>query len=183
MENAINLFVLVFLAVIFTAFIAWLLVATASAFRVRRWRRWGCASPLVSAALIIGYYHWDSSPSRVFQQEFGFPASPKVVVHDSSTWGFGDSGRTFLYFTADSPTVQRIVSGLREGGTPTITNLESPSWWKPRLGGTRQYTHDTFLGGGRASTTLPSKGFSSESRWLIYDAQSGEVWFRYIGID
>lgn len=180
MENAINFLVLVFLAVIFTAFVAWLLAAVAFAFRVRQWRRWALASPLVSAALIFGCSQWASSPNRVFQREFGFPAPPQVTVHGSSTRAFGDFGCTFLHFSADPPTVQRIASGLWEGGTPVSINLEPPSWWTPQLDGAKQYTHSTGLG---AKTNLPSKGFSSENRWLIYDTRSGEVWYRYTGID
>jgi hypothetical protein len=173
----------VLLAGVLTVVVTGLLTCVAGLLRIRRWYLWALAGPLVSAALVFGYIRWASDPNRDFENEFGFPVSPPVVVYHAHSQALGDSGEAFFHFHANPATVQQIVAGWSEGGEPMSTNVEPPGWWQPRLSGTRQYFQPFSHGSSAAATSPAPKRFSSEDRWLIYDPQTGDVWYRFVGID
>ena len=106
-----------------------------------------------------------------------------MVVYHAHSWALGDSGEAFFHFHADPATVKRIVAGWSERGEPTSTNVEPPDWWQPRLSGTRQYFLRSGNGGSGAATGPIAQAFASEDRWLIYDPQTGDVWYRFLGVD
>src|SRR4051794_18926860 len=147
MPAVFNVIFLALLAVVLTVVVTGLLVSVACLLRIRSWYLWALAGPLITVALILGYNRWASDPNRLFENEFGFPVSPPVVVYHAHSWALGDSGEAFLHFHADPATVQQIVAGWAEDAEPTSTNVEPPGWWQPRLSGTRQYLQRSGDGG------------------------------------
>jgi hypothetical protein len=183
MAVVLNVIFLVLLVGVATAVVSGLFAGIAYLFRVRRWYSWALGGPLIVVVFLLGYNRWASDPGRRFQNEFGFPAPPPVVIHHTHFRALGDSGEAFFHFTADAPTVRRIVAGWSEEDEFVSTTVEPPDWWQPRMSGTRQY----FCRGGRGSASAKAspvpRNFASEDRWLIYDPTSGEVWYRFLGVD
>ncbi|HUB25403.1 MAG TPA: hypothetical protein VL992_08225 [Tepidisphaeraceae bacterium] len=82
-----NVIFLLLLVGIPTAIAAIAFAAIARFRRVRRWYLWALAGPVLALVFLVGYYFWVTDPNWIFKQEFGFPASPPVVVHDAVSWG------------------------------------------------------------------------------------------------
>lgn len=146
-------------------------------FRVKRRGFYTLLSLPVFLVLLGSWFLWQTRPAAVFKGSFGFAPPPDVMSLQSSHWFLGDSGIVYLRFKASPSTVQRITSqGLRPRASgspyPTFTNSTPPDWWRPRQSSVNEY-----IGSG---TGL---GFSNEEAYLIYDPATGEVWYRFVGID
>lgn len=173
------LLTLFILAVAFGVFLLlWIIVLRW--FRVKRRLLLGLASLPVFVILLIAFWNYTTRPSALFSQSFGFAPSPSVKFCNSSYWYLGDSGHTYLHFVADDATVSRIVArGLSpvskplSGSEVSFCNAD-PEWWELASGNSDR---DVYLG------RFPHRDFAREEEVLIYDRATGEVFFRFIGID
>ena len=170
------LFLAVVCVVLYGLFLgAW--VAALYLFRLRRKPLLSLMSLPVFVALLVGYSWHQTRPSKVFERSFGFAPPADVTALRSYQFVLGDSGVVYLRFRASPATVQRIVArGLRPVGTavdgPASTNATPPDWWQPPP--TTQAAYVGNFGG---------RNFASEEEYVVYDPATGEVYFRFVGID
>jgi len=156
----------------FLGLVAWLI----GFFAKKAWLKWLGGIPLVISTLlglaIAGDLAWDvyaaHSPPHVFKESFGFKAAP-TTRFISGYWSvFGDSGVCELHFFADPGTVRQIVgTGFAEMPRDTFAK-EHVIQGSP----TRFFKKDPF-----------GKGFAHDVAYLSVDDKTGEVYFRWDGVD
>jgi hypothetical protein len=176
MWAGLNILFLVGLCAVLYAVFFWLLAGVLFLFRVRNKGLYMVASVPVFLAMLATYVGWQSRPAVVFQRSFGFSPSPDVSGLQSSWLALGDSGTVFLRFRCNPATVDRIASrGLRRTGMagpgPAGTGDAPPDWWRP--------PPDGVAYAGR----FTGRDFASEEEYLVHDPRTGDVYFRFIGID
>lgn len=162
-------------------FLTW--VAAGYIFKIKNKTVWYLSSIPVFIVMLLIFYQYQTRPSAVYQRVLGFPPTTDVAITRSSDYYFADAGKTFLKFTAEKHTIDKIVKrGLHEGGHCNLPE-PVPDWWKPQLNTSILYT-DSFFGD-RDSKNEPIRrqDFASETECLYYDAITQEAYFMVIGID
>ena len=166
----------IFCIVLYAVFLAvW--IGALFVFRVRHKVLWSLPSLPVFVLLLYTCSLLLSRPSTPFKDSFGFAPPPDVTILQSFEEGFGDYGITYLHFKANPATVQRIVSkGMVQVGpttaTPSSTNSTPPDWWQPP-----DKSVEKFIG------SIGKRNFAREEDYLVYDPATGDVWYRFMGID
>ena len=124
---------------------------------------------------IVGLYE-SYSPSKVFENEFGFAPPPEVTELRGNAWVFFDNAGAHLRFKAPPGIVERIVAGkFREArrNDPDLFGSNDPDWWKPSADPSVKIYAAERWGG----------SFAFNKANLYYDPVTGIVHFKWLGID
>ena len=142
----------------------------------------GSLFAVMSLAGAIYGFIWNKQPANIYKMSFGSAPTQDVTALQSNLYSFADSGRTFLKFQAASATIDKLTKKpwkpLR--GQPWqdedfqfFQGSDTPTWWKPsKAKGTQIFVAENRF-----------KYFASENEILIYEPQTGQTYYAFIGID
>lgn len=122
---------------------------------------------------------YETRPSVIFRCSFGFsPTRDIAILHSSREEVTGKWDKVYLEFTADQPTIDRILqNGLARISVKEIIDpLGAPSWWKPNI------TEPATLIYATGTQDPAYRGEFRESfnhDLLIYNPVTKKAYFRY----
>ena len=120
------------------------------------------AIPIAYVAVILAIVLWLIRPAGIFEMAFGFSPPSTVTIISAHHSGIGDYGEHRLLFTADKPTVNRILS--RRFGT----NLKKST---PDPDGVYRFSKNY------------SETFASETAVMTYNPETSKTKYDWVGID
>lgn len=141
------------------------------------------AAVLGAVGLICYGFVRTSVPRFVFEDTFKRPVPPNVRNIQTKTWWFADKGITYMSFTAERETFERLVPpGLvkvspeelkRRGWKERTVDVD---WWTPL---SPEATEIYFL------TSGPEGGrtFNSETTLMTYHPGTQRAYYHFLGLD
>lgn len=177
------LFGLAFIAVVYGVFLI-LWAPAGHIFKVKNKTIWYLSSVPVFIVLVVLLYLYLNRPAAVYERVLGFPPTSDVTILNSDDFYFADTGKTYLRFTANESTINKIAKrGLYSGGYCNALN-DVPGWWKPNRSASILYTgsfSDNEIV--KEDEHLRQQNFASEIECLYYNATTKEAYYVFIGID
>ena len=170
------LFCLIVIAVFVGLWVSSFTVCLIGLFTKKRWLKWLGGVPLIALTLLgvfaAGEIGWEiycaHSPPHVFKTDFGF-APATTTKFSSGYWSiFGDSGVSELHFVADTNTIQQVI----KTGFVEISRDEYVKGGIVNGSPTRFFKKSPF-----------GKGFAHDEAYITVNDATGEVYFRWDGID
>ena len=177
------LFSLFIIALAYGAFlIIW--TPTGYLFRTKSKKNWFLSSIPIFLVLLISFYLYQNRPAAIYEYRFGFLPTSDVIILRSQDSYFADTGKTYLKFTANQNTINKIVNrGLTQGGGCNNTS-DLPGWWQPDPNKSLIYTgYFEESEQAKEKELFRVQDFASESECLYYDPETREAYYTFIGID
>jgi len=177
------LFTLAIIALIYLAFLV-IWTPTGYLFKVKNKKVWFWSSILVFIVIAVVFIFYQNRPAAIYEYRFGFPPTSDVAILEKQDWYFADTGITYLKFTADQETINRIIGGglakAEENEHCSITN-DLPGWWKPDDVDTVLYTG--YFSNRLGEERVREQEFATENECLYYNPLTQEAYYAFIGID
>ncbi len=107
---------------------------------------------------------------------FEVPPPADVTNLKSDFYYFADLGEVYLQFECNRATLDSLVAsqGMTAVSYPSQVLSESPGWWIPSPNTTWSECYEADLSG---------RDFASEDAILIYNSQTGQANYHWLGID
>jgi hypothetical protein len=153
----------------------------------------GITIPLVSLGLLITYALYNANqPESIFEDAFRELPTEGITNLKTQSYGFADSSSTFIQFNSPKEEFLRLAPKNLAKVSSDIFEKEKvhtnvPEWWTLNAS-----TNGIYFGrvkdfdGTKYGTPCncgPDCGFGHEDEWYIYNPDTRQVNYSFIGVD